>query len=331
MDDNVKTMLAGLSFTDEQIAKLETEGVTTDEQMAGLSPEQIKAVTDCGIVQANAAHAAFNPPPAAPAGSTSGGEEIPEGAAPTAGQLNDAATQLGMDPSMLSMFLFANMGGGGPDMDMSGLIPIPSVVGGYNPKIRNIPYMVMGQIERRLGTPIVVISDDGSVNAEQTVAYIMSLEEGFDPALDGVHYDEGGTPFEIIKVGVDAQGIYDADPVNPTRALRKNGMGMGRIIWTNVPLEVRQVVFYAATQTSELDPRNDSDLARLRDKIGPETTRLDLRGDYPEAMNAFNQARRSGALPTLRVQLSRGARRPEQMPRRRVRPDRAYVTGDGGR
>jgi hypothetical protein len=321
MNDELKTKLLDLGFTQDQVQNLADEGVNTEADMALLSADDIKSVTKCGLIYARKAAQAFSPvpaPAAATAGSTSGGDEIPEGKNPTTSQINNYAEQMGMDPSMLTMLMFGNMAAGsGLDMDLSGIVPVPQVVGGYNPKIRNMPFMIMGQIENRLGTPIVVINADGSVNPDLTVKYIMSLEEGFDPTPDNVYYDEESAPYEVIRVGVDAQGIYDADPVNSSRALQKNGMGVGRINWHNVPIEVRQVVYFAASQTRELNPSDDTAMARLRDKIGPTTTRLDLRGDFPKAIAAYNEALRTGSLPTLRVQLARSPRRRENMPRRR--------------
>lgn len=337
MDEKLKSELLELGFNEEQIESLLAQGVKTEEHIILLTEEDIKSITGCGLIPAKMAVQKFSPIPAsaaAPSGSTSGGDEIPEGKSPSATQVNSYASQLGMDPTMLTMLLFGNMAvGSGMDMDLSGIVPVPQIVGGYNPKIRNIPYMIMGQIERRLGTPIVVINADGSVNAELTVKYVTNLEEGFEPAADNVYYDEAGTPYEVIKVGVDAQGIYDADPINSSKALQKNGMGIGRINWHNVPLEVRQVVYYAV-QTRELNPSDETVLARLRDKIGPTATRLDLRGDFPKALSAYNEALRTGSLPTLRVQLARSPRRTSIMPPRRLSTDRksfenrAYIIGD---
>jgi hypothetical protein len=319
--------LLELGLTDEQVTKLDAEGVKTADDMTLLSGDDIRTLTGCGLVTARRVAQAFAPLPvpmatlasAAPAGSTSGGDEIPEGGAPTTAQVNSYAGQLGIDAGTLNMLMFANMGAGaGLDMDLSGLLPIPQIVGGYNPKLRNMPYMIMGQIERRLGSPIVVINTDGSVNPEHTVRHIMNLEEGFDAPEDNIYYDADGTPFEIIAVGVDAQGIYDADPIQPTRALQVNGMGFGRINWHATPLDVRQVVYFAANTTGELNQSDEAMLGRLRDKIGPTTNRLTLRTDFPKAIAAYNEALRTGSLPTLRVQLSRQPRRREVMPRRRT-------------
>ena len=332
MNDELKTELKDLGLNDEQITAIgENLGVTLREDMQFVTLDML---TGQGLKPVVAAKVLKHfAQPEAVAGSTTGGDEFPEGKSPTPGDVNAYANNMGIDPNMLSMLMFANMGAGaGMDMDLSGMLPVPQIVGGYNPKLRNMPYMIMGQIERRLGAPVVVINADGSVNPDLTVKYIMSLEEGFDAATDNVFYDEGGAPYEIIGVGVDAQGIYDADPVNPTRALQKNGMGVGRINWHSVPLDVRQVVFYATTQTHELNSSDDAGLARLRDKIGPTTTRLNLRGDFPKAMAAYNEALRTGSLPTLRVQLSRSPRRREVMPRRQVRGDnqRRRIEGDPG-
>ncbi len=331
MNPELRTFLTNLGFSDEMIANLENQGVMNLDDIRLFSAHDISITAKCNMVLALKAYQALapvsvpvvpevvTPVEAAPAGSTAGGDEIPEGTTPTPNQINAAAASFGMDPSMLTMFMFANMGGAaGLDMDMSSMLPIPQIVGGYNPKLRNMSYMVMGQIERRLDTPIVVINADGSVNPELTVKYIMSLEEGFSPASDGVFYNDDGSPFEVIRVGVDAQGIYDADPVDSSKALQKNGMGKGRIMWNGVPLEVRQVVYFAARQTHELDSNDPSAMARLRDKITPTTTRLSLRGDFPQAIAAYNSALRTGSLPTLRVQLSRSPRKSEVMPRRRI-------------
>jgi hypothetical protein len=203
-------------------------------------------------------------------------------------------------------------------MDISGLIPVPQIVAGYSPKVRNMYYMVMGSLQKHYGeNPIVVINADGGVNREQTVAYIQSLEEGFEPADEDIYYDEAGTAYQLIKVGVDAQSIYDADPLESTRALAQNGMGRGRINWKNIPLEVKQVAYYAVTQTREIDPSNEAHLTWLRDHIKVGVNRLVFQGQAPKALQAYNEALRSGTLPQLRVMLGRSARRREVMPRRR--------------
>jgi hypothetical protein len=329
MEDTLKTRLTELGLTDEQVTKLVDEGVTTDADMALLTSGEIKETTGCGLILAKKVAQAFVLPvltvPVSTSGETDPSAEIPEGTQPSTDQVNNYAAQLGLsDPSGLMnlMFMSSFATGAGLDMDLSGMVPIPQIVAGYNPKRRDMPYVIMGQIEARLRTPIIVINADGSVNGPETVKYINSLEEGFDPADDNVWYDETGQPYEVIGVGVDAQSIYDADPVQPSRALQKNGMGTGRVNWNNVPMDVRQVVFYAATQTGELNPKDDARLSWLRDHIRPATTRMTLRSEFPKAISLFNEHARMGDLPTLKIQLTRGARRPEVMPRRRRKEPR---------
>ena len=341
MNEALKLRLLSFGLSEDHVAKLTAEGVETEADLALLTADDLKGVLGCGLILAKKLHAAFAP--VAPVAATVPAAEpavppdavIPDGANPSPALVNTFATSMGIDANMLSMFMLTGMTGGtGMDMDFSSMLPIPQIVAGYNPKLRNMPYMIMGQVEKRLGTPIVVINADGSVNPDMTVKYVMSLEEGFEPATDGVHYDDEGQPYEVIRVGVDAQSIYDADPLVPTRAIPKSGIGHGRVNWNHVSLEVRQVVFYAATQTGELDANDEAKTSWLRDHINPASTRLGLRGQCPKALSAYNEAARTGSLPTLRVMLGRGPRKPEAMPRRRPATPRDVAgigrdSGDG--
>ncbi|HSI21350.1 MAG TPA: hypothetical protein VLA04_06730 [Verrucomicrobiae bacterium] len=316
MNDDLKKRLKSLGLSDEQIEKLIAEGATNEGDIALISGDDIKTMTGCGLVTARKVADSFKPAPAATTAAVTD-TVIGEHDKPTETQIGEYASTLGMDSNTLMMFMMANAGSGmGMDMDLSTMLPIPSIVAGYNPKIRNMPYLVMGQVERRLATPIIVINANGSVNVDLTNEYIKSLEEGFPKVEDGVYYDTAGAPYQVIRVGVDAQSVYDSDPVASDKALQPNGMGTGRINWNRVPIDVRQVVFFAVTQTNELNPGDETQLGRLRDKVKPEMNRLELKGDFPKAINAYNEALRTGSLPNLRVQLSRTAQTPRTMPNR---------------
>lgn len=315
MEDALKTKLIGLGLTEEQIGKLKAEDANTEAGMSLLSGEDIKSITGCGLVTARQVAAAFKTATIEEVADPN--TEIGEDEKPTKAQVNGLAAELGMDSSFLMMMLAGGAMGGGADLDVSGMIPVARVVEGYNPKVRNMFLMLMGQIEGRHGVPVVVINSDGSVNKMLTVEYIEGLDEGRDPAENNIYFDDAGQPYEVIKVGVDAQSVYDADPLLPERALQKNGMGVGRISWSNVSLEVRQVAFFAATKTHEIDSTNDAHLTWLRDHMKKGATRLVFHGQAPRAISEYNEAYRTGSLPTLRVMLSRAPRRKEVMPRRR--------------
>jgi hypothetical protein len=325
--DDFTAKLVELGLTADQVEKLRAEGATSLPDVGLLTAADIKAVTGCGIVTAakvvTAAQLGGQATPPVAVVPVDPSVEIPDGTQPTPAQVNGFATSLGIDPGMLSTLLFTQMSAGaGLETDISSVIPVPQIVAGYNPKIRNLFFMVMGQVERRLGgQPVVAINEDGSVNQELTTRYINEREEGFGPAEGNVYYDEDGQPHELIRVGVDAQSIYDADPLDSSSALQKSGIGIGRVNWSGVDLPLRQVVFYGV-QSGEINPHDDATLQWLRDTIRPGATRLALHGRCPQAITAFNEARRTGTLPTLRVQLSRAPRRPEMMPRRRPAPTR---------
>ena len=328
MQEALKIRLKSDEFklTDEHIAALDAQGVDAETDMGLLTGEEFTKA-GCNLITTRKLIAAFGPKVATPpAGSDKVVDinaDIPDDKQPTPAAVNSFATQFGMDPSMLTLMMMGGMSGAaGSAMDISGLIPVEQMVSGYNPKVRNMFLMVLSQVQDRHGCPIIVINEDGSVNKDLTTEYINGLDEGRDPADNDVYFDTASNPYQIIKVGVDAQSIYDADPLNSTKALAKNGMGTGNVNWHDVPLEVRQVCFYAV-QTGEIDPTNDGHMTWLRDKIKPNVKRLIFSAQAPKAVAAFNEAFRSGSLPTLRVMLTRGPRSKEFMTRRRS----ANITG----
>jgi hypothetical protein len=143
MDDTLKTKLKELGLTDEQIEKLASEGAATEADIALLSADDIKTATACGIVSARKVANAFAPTAAV----ADPAAEIGEDEKPTTAQVNGLAASLGVDPSIF-MMMFAGGGAAmGSEMDISGMIPIPGIVDGYNPKVRNMFLMIMGQLE----------------------------------------------------------------------------------------------------------------------------------------------------------------------------------------
>ncbi|OGF37250.1 hypothetical protein A2531_02785 [Candidatus Falkowbacteria bacterium RIFOXYD2_FULL_34_120] len=307
--DEMTKKLEELGVTEEQIAKIKDElGAENVEDLNSLTEDDLIGI---GIkpIPARKIITALTPttPKADPT------KELAENEEPSADQVAGFAGILGADPTALMLL----MSGQGGDMDLSSMMPIAGLVAGYNPKRRDLYLTIMGQVERRLGVPIVVINGDGSIDRELTTEYIEGLEEGREPAENNIYFDSEGIPHEVIRVGVDAQSIYDADPLNPSKALQKSGMGIGRVNWSDISLEVKQVAFYAVTKTREIDPNNDAHLSWLRDHIKKGVNRLVFHGQAPRAIAEYNEAARTGSLPTLRVMLSRSPRRQEIMPRRR--------------
>jgi hypothetical protein len=329
MNETLKNrLMTELGLNEDQVNKLAAEGVVSDPDLGLLSADQIKQVAGCGLVTAAKVVKAFAPAPAvatavaanpaAPA-PVAPDAEIPEGAKPSVAQMSSFASSLGVAPDMMSMFMMANVSAGsGMEFDLSSMFPIATIVAGYNPRIRNPYMMFMSQLENLYGGPIVVINEDGSVNKDLTVKYLEALELGDPLAVDDVYYDASGNAFQLMGVGVDAQGARDADPLDPTKPIPQSNVGIGRINWNGVGLEVRQLVCFGVTKTHEIDPTNETQTAWLRDHIRPGISRLIFTREYPKAVQAFNEAARTGSLPTLRVMPTRGPRRREIMARRRT-------------
>lgn len=320
----VNDRLTELGLAEDVIVKIVESGAAELDDLQYLTADDLVGF-GVSVIQARKAVAALAPSvPEAPTVDPTA--ELGENETPTKAHVNGFANALGADPTMMMMLMSGGLGG---DADLSGMMPVRSLVDGYNPKRRDMFLMFMGHVEKRLGAPIVVIDSNGAINRELTVQYIEELEEGHPAAESNIYFDSDSTPHEVIRVGVDAQSIYDADPLKPSTALRKNGMGVGRINWSNVPTEVRQVAFFAATQTKEIDPTNDGHLSWLRDHMKEGANRLVFHGQAPRAISMYNEAARTGSLPTLRVMLSRNPRQPEIMPRRR-RAAPKDLSGIGG-
>ena len=328
--DAVTTKLLSLGVEPDMIEQIKTHlGARTENDLANMIESDL---TGIGMLRlpARALIIALAPVQAvqtitANTSTVDPNAELSEGQKPTKAHVESFANVIGADPFTL-MMLMNNQGG---DMNLAGMVPIANIVNGYNPKRRDMFLMLMGQVEQRLKVPVVVINGDGSINRELTIEYIDGLEEGRQPAENDIYFDGAGTPHEVIRVGVDAQSVEDADPLDPTKSLQKNGMGIGRVNWNKIPLDVRQVAYYASTRTKEIDPANDSHLTWLRDHIKQGVNRLIFHGQAPAAISAFNEAARTGSLPTLRVMLSRSPRRQEVFPRRR-KTSPADLTGIGG-
>lgn len=320
MNVELKTRLQSEEFglNDEQIGKLEAAGLKEATDFALLSGTQIAEIASVGIITAMRIGQAFAPVPAPVAVNPVVTDESngDGGKPPSKDEVASFANTLGMDPNLLMVMLMSGGMGGGVG-SIAGAIPYGPLLQSYVPRRVDIAYQVMAAVEERLGTNVIIINSDGSINRELTAKYIESLEAGYDPSPDGVYTDDGGKLYEIVRVGVDAQSVADADPLNPTKALQQNQMGTGRVMWSGVNLDVRQVVFLAITETKELNAGNDAHLQWLRDNIKPGVSRLALNGQVPKAASLYNEKFRTGSLPTLRVMLGRGPRRPEIAPRRR--------------
>ncbi len=339
MNEELKLELKGLGLTDEQIAAIETTlGVTSREDMLFVTSEMLTglAVRPVAAAKLLKHFAPVVEPAIAP--------ETPAStsATPSKKEMDEFTKQTGMGSDVVSMLLLGSLGQqNGVPMDLTSIVPIARILEGYNPKIVNIWWNVLGQVENSLGgTPIIVINEDGGINKEETVAYISDLQTGFEAPSDDIYYSADGVGRQLIKVGVDAQSVYDMDPMNIGHALPQSGMGFGRIRWTGVGVDVRQIVYYAVAITRELSPNDAAQQQWMRDNIKEGVSRLTLARQFPIANQKWNEGNTMGTLPILKVRLTRTGRRPETRPRARttVLPsqkanfgrEQGRITGDPG-
>lgn len=65
MNEELKAKLTELGLTEEQLAKLESEGATSEEDLGRLNADEIRTLTECGLVTAKKVAEAFAPVPTA--------------------------------------------------------------------------------------------------------------------------------------------------------------------------------------------------------------------------------------------------------------------------
>jgi len=289
-----KQDLKAKGLNDVQIGDLVVQGAEGADDIALLSADQIVEITGCGKIVAARIEKAFAAKSEEDAGQdTKKGDDQDE-------DPGKVAKTLGVAPDMLNMLLVGQLAGN--DMDLSDVFPIAQIVAGYDPKRRGIWTNMMNRIaERHHGVPIVVINHDGTVNAEATSEYIEELETGFPPT--GNTYENNQTVYEVIAVGMDSTAVFDEDPLVPGAPLRKN-KGIGRINWTSVPLNVRQVVRIAVESTHEIDAEDAATQRMLRNLIGDDTALTDLDDEMPKAIAEFHRRSRTGNLPQLKTTIN---------------------------
>ncbi len=212
--------------------------------------------------------------------------------------LGVVSSNLGISSDMITMLLLGKIGDGGT-VDFSSVLPIAQIVAGYRPnKPRSIYAQMLRSISQQLGAPnLIAVDAEGRVHRGATVANLEDLEQGY-PGQDTYNYK--GTLYQLVAVGIDPTAFTDADPIDPTKPLRR-GVGIGNIDYTNASDAVRAVIYYAAKVTAELD---DTDYRWLRKMLREGDTQVaDLAEDFPQAIVRYNENRRAGTLPPLRTTL----------------------------
>lgn len=150
--------------------------------------------------------------------------------------------------------------------------------------------------------PFLIFNDDGSLDTNASHGELMAINSGHASREYAIN---GGKRVRLYRLGDSPESYQDINPLFPNESLRPNGecSQTGRN-WSSVPLNVRQLVYLARTETNEIkinsikdaiDIINDAILDNAFDKISEYCLRASVH---------FEEKQKLGSLPLLRMKLN---------------------------
>jgi hypothetical protein len=181
-----------------------------------------------------------------------------------------------------------------------GTLSYRELVERYNPKD------VKNPVGKRLkdlsdNKKFIVFDDNSKVIIDETIRLLEDIVNGL-PEVETAFVNK--RPLQTYSVGERPDFYAEENPIYPGRALRSNETcdQTGRS-WQGVSIEIRQLL-YLAIDTDEFVISSVSDAHDILDKVLSKECSFDrLRGRYPEASKAFDEASKIGTLPLLKIKI----------------------------
>ncbi len=150
------------------------------------------------------------------------------------------------------------------------------------------------------GAPFIVYDDNGTVNVAVSAKLLSELRKGFPPRP---HYSEGGKIRKLYCAGEQVDTTADENPIYRGRPLRPDGTcdQTGRS-WDGISQEVRQLVA-VINQHGGITIDQAHTLMDLATTVPSEEAFTRLSNRHPGSRLAYDEAKKLGKLPILRVEL----------------------------
>lgn len=150
----------------------------------------------------------------------------------------------------------------------------------------------------------------GVVDLTATLRLLQEIKRGLGEV--SITSDSLGSPARVYKVGEVPNDELDENPLYPGRALRTDETCDQTLrSWKGIPLDVRQIVYLAITQTHEVQVKVIGDAHELMDRCIPagkdsvagKASALAMR--WPHAALLYIDLKEKGQLPRLMVAINR--------------------------
>jgi hypothetical protein len=189
---------------------------------------------------------------------------------------------------------------------------VRELVEAYDPKDRDRSSAIEHVLLARIGEdrPVLVFSDDGSVDVESTVMLINEARDGYRPRKTVVVNDK---PLAVYKLGSRPDMTVDENPLYPGMALRPDQTCQNtNRSWKNISRTVRQLLYIANSLTHEWrDKTNLRPTVFVRDihdlfdmmELAGDNLEAKLRLRYPKASIMLDELASQGNTPSLKIAL----------------------------
>ncbi len=147
------------------------------------------------------------------------------------------------------------------------------------------------------GKRCIVFTDDGGVDVEASAKLIDEIRGG-----DGEREHYGNPPRQTYRVGERPVELADENPTRRGHALRRDGTcDQTNRSWDGVSHDVRVFIYLAVHDTGETKVGSLDDRHRLMDLAIADDALTVLRGRYAKTSVRFDELKRLGDLPKLKV------------------------------
>jgi hypothetical protein len=153
-------------------------------------------------------------------------------------------------------------------------------------------------MELSKGLPFIVYDTLGRVVPTISIRLLKEIRGGTPPRE---YFTYEGKPVKVWEANKKPQGFFDENPLYPKHALREDQTcTLTERSWEKVPLQVRQILYLALTQTKELRINDKTDIHDTLDRIEGKTLE-EVISRYPKASMVLEEMSRLGQTLPLKV------------------------------
>lgn len=149
--------------------------------------------------------------------------------------------------------------------------------------------------------PCLVYNEDGTINVATSVKLVEEIRDGYSPR---VSISVGEVPHKVYAVGERPDQFAFENPLFPGKLLRPDETcDETNRSWLGVSETTKIIVYLAVKDTKEIKINSAEDAHAILDKVS-EAPESFVRRRYPNASLLYDDLRRQGKLPSLRLSRS---------------------------